>query len=193
MGYNDKKYCVVCNTWKPQDAFDNYPSTIIDASDWCRECMSKRDISPRGEEIIRCCHHDFGYCWTQKEAAEELGLSPATISSELAKVRKVAPSLFPLLTELEAECCDRYINDGMIQADIAIYLTSLKDENGNNYLGTVTKGTVASAIARARAKGFYVMAKRFRGPGKMLRFDDLWMSERTKHGARHHGDIRRKF
>ncbi len=185
--WGKKRRCVVCNVWKWPREYDEYSSTIIDASDWCRECMSKRDISPRGEECIRLAHHDLGYCHTQKEVAEELGLSEATVSNELAEVRKVAPSLFPLLTELEAECCDCYINEGMIQANVAIYLTSLK------YLGPVTKGTVASAIARARAKGFHVMAKRFRGPGKMLRFDNLWMSERTKHGARHHGDIKQRF
>lgn len=193
MTWGEQKRCCVCGIWKGPEDFDEYPSTLIDASDWCRECMSKRDISPRGEECIRLCHHDFGFCWTQKEAAKELGLSEYTISNELAKVRKVAKQLFPLLTELEAEVCSCYINEGMIQVDVATHLTSLKDENGNNYLGTVTKGTVASAIARAKAKGFYVPSKRFRGPGTMLRFDDLWMAERIKHGARHHGDIKRKF
>lgn len=174
MTWGEKKRCVVCGIWKGPEDFDEYPSTLIDASDWCRECMSKRDISPRGEECIRLAHHDLGYCHTQKEVAEELGLSEATVSNELAKVRKTAPQLFPLLTELEAECCSRYINDGMLQADIAVRLTSLK------YFDIVKKSTVASAISRAKAKGFYVPSKRFRGPGKMLRFDERWMNTRVR-------------
>ncbi len=183
--WGEKRRCIICSTWKWPAEYDEYPSIIIDASDWCRDCMSVRDISPRSEEVIRLAHHDLGYCHTQKEVAEELGISEATVSNELAKVKEVAPQLFPLLTELEAECCDCYANEGMTQRDTATHLTSLK------YLGSVTTNAVAQAIRRARGKG--AICRRGRCPSKMLRFNDVWMSKRVKYGAGYHGDIKQRF
>lgn len=177
--WSNKKHCCVCSEWKGPEAFDSYPSIIINADNWCRECMSKRDISPRQEEIIRLRHHDLGFCHTQKETADELGLSISDISDAENQVRKIMEKLrikdfFPILTELEAEACSCYINEDMIQAQIATYLTSLK------YLGSVSKNSVTQAIGRARAKGFYVPKKRFRGPGKMVRYNPDWMDRFIK-------------
>ena len=141
--------------------------------------MSKRDISAQDEEIIRLRHHDLGFCYTRQETANELGIDVSDVSAAEDRVRKTIEKLhikdfFPILTELEAECCDLFINSDMIQIDIAKYLTSLKD------LGLVTKSSVQKAIARARGKLFYVPKKCFRGPGKMVRYNPTWMDKFIK-------------
>lgn len=61
--------------------------------------------------------------------------------------RGKAKQLFPMLTEIEANCCYYYCVKGLDQIDIAGYLTQL------GHLGPITKNSVTKSVQRAKEKG----------------------------------------
>jgi len=81
----------------------------------------KRVITERQEEAFRLCHHDFeGLTMTQ--AAERMGITHQAVTKLLAKVKKVAPQLFPLMTKFQAQCYHYLCCDGWPPAEIAMYM-----------------------------------------------------------------------
>lgn len=158
--------CIICDEWAE---FDGYRRNSI-----CPVCLGKRLITEFQEQALRCCHHDFD-CLTLKEAADELNVPIIRITEALDIVKKITTKLriplFPILTGLEADCCERFINNYMTHAEIAKELSSYKDYD------PVSKYGVTKAIARARAKGLYVPSKKYRNPSgpKMLHYDSAWM------------------
>ena len=81
----------------------------------------KRIITERQEEAIRLCHHDFGGL-TKTKAAEKMGITHQAVTKLLAKVEKVAPQLFPLVTKFQAKCYHHLCCDGMAPIKIAKHL-----------------------------------------------------------------------
>ena len=98
-----------------------------------------RAITERQERIFRACHHYFDGL-SQPEAAEKLGVSQQTISNTLARVEKIMPDFFPILTKLEIKCYHLYAAEGWDVEDIA--------EN----IG-LTPNAVYKTLQRARDKG----------------------------------------
>lgn len=99
----------------------------------------KRLISEKQEQILRACHHDFEGL-SQSEAARKLGITQSAISDALARIEKVMPQMFPILTKLEAERYHLYAVEGWSVDEIA------------EYFG-LTPGSVYKALKRARDKG----------------------------------------
>ena len=81
----------------------------------------KRVITERQEEAVRLCHHDFEGL-TMTEAAKKMGISQPAITHLLAKVKKIAPQLFPMMTKYQAQCYHFFTCDGWPPASIAEYL-----------------------------------------------------------------------
>lgn len=166
-----KRRCLICDEWTE---FTGYRKNNI-----CPVCRNKRTITEFQEQAIRACHHDFD-CLTLKEASDKLEVSIAKINEALDAVRKITTklriALFPILTGLEADCCELFINNYMTHAEIAKELSA----SGGDYV--VSTYGVSKAIARAKAKGLYVPSKKFRNPHgpKMLHYDDTWMDEFVK-------------
>ncbi|MCK5615771.1 hypothetical protein KAR91_78635 [Candidatus Pacearchaeota archaeon] len=73
--------------------------------------MVKRLITEKQEQALRLCHQDFDGL-SQTEAAEKMGISEAALGKLLARVEKVLPQYFPMLTKLEAKCYHHYMNEG---------------------------------------------------------------------------------
>lgn len=99
----------------------------------------KRLITEKQEEILRLVHHDFAG-QSQAEAADILGISQAAISDALARIEKVMPQMFPILTRIEAERYHLYCVEGWNVEEIA-------ERFG------VTPDSVYKALKRARGKG----------------------------------------
>ena len=91
------------------------------------------------ERILKACHHDFEGL-PQTEAAKKLGISQVAISDALARIEKVMPQFFPLLTKLESERYHLYCVEGWNVDDIA-------ERFG------VTPDSVYKALQRAKDKG----------------------------------------
>ncbi len=58
----------------------------------------KRTISKFDEHVLRLVHHDF-QGMTQKEAAFCLDVSQQTVNRAIARLKKLAPQFFPILTK----------------------------------------------------------------------------------------------
>ncbi len=78
----------------------------------------KRLLTEYEEQVIRLVHHDHGGL-TQREAAKHLNTSQGSVSRALARAKKVAPQLFPILSVRQAEI-HFYITDcGFTHCEIA--------------------------------------------------------------------------
>ncbi len=99
----------------------------------------ERLITEKQEQILRLVHHDFDGL-TQAEAAEKLDISQSAISDALARIEKVMPRMFPLLTKLEAERHHLYCVEGWSVEEIA------------EHFG-LTPDSIYKALKRARDKG----------------------------------------
>jgi len=122
---------------------------------------NKRLITKRQEEALRLCHQDFEGL-EQAEAAERMNISQQAICKLLARVKKIMPDYFPILTKLEAQVYHYYMIEGWEVNDIAEYIEKSPD-------------AIYKALQGARAKG-----KFFRGKGKMLQYKP-WMDAQVKH------------
>ena len=83
--------------------------------------MEKRLITEKQEEAFRLCHHDHEGL-TEAEAAERMGITQQAISKLLAKVKEVAPQLFPIMTKQQAKCYHHLTVDGWSPQEIADHL-----------------------------------------------------------------------
>jgi DNA-binding CsgD family transcriptional regulator len=63
--------------------------------------IMKRLITEQQERAYRLCHHDFdGH--TIQEAAEIMRITPVSVYKLLARMKKAAPHLFPILSKNHA-------------------------------------------------------------------------------------------
>lgn len=115
----------------------------------------KRLITEKQEQALRLCHHDFENL-TQVEAAKRIGISQSALSELLAKVKKVLPQYFPILTKLEYKCYNYYMNEGWSVDEIAEHLGE-------------TKTTIYKALGRAYEKGMW----RPKAHGRIQSYDEL--------------------
>ena len=99
----------------------------------------ERQITKRQEEAIRLVHHDSEGL-TMTEAADRMGISQQAVTKLLAKVKRVAPQLFPMMTKLQAQCYHYLCCDGWSPAEIA------------EYMGR-TNWTVYKALQACKSKG----------------------------------------
>lgn len=113
----------------------------------------KRLITEKQERILKACHHDFEGL-PQTEAAKKLGISQAAISDALARIEKVMPQMFPILTRLEAERHHLYCAEGWSVEEIA-------ERFG------VTPDSVYKALQRAKDKGACFVEPK----GRMLSYE----------------------
>lgn len=186
MTWGQPRKCTSCGIYKEPSDFSEYPSFITGIDGWCAECVNKkRSISPLDEQIFRMVHHDFE-ALSLNDAAWELAVSDSEediaearkiISGALDRIRivdkKYRLKLFPILTPLEADCCEAYMSAYTTHAAVAKYLST-------QYGKPVSKNAVSKALNRARDKCFYIPKKRFRNPSeptkRMVRYNDELMS-----------------
>lgn len=55
-------------------------------------------MTEKQKQALRLCHHEFNG-FTTKKAAEKMGCSVQTINKLLREAKKIAPSMFPILTK----------------------------------------------------------------------------------------------
>lgn len=67
-----------------------------------------RLITERQERIYRMRHHDFDGL-TTKQVASKLNLTMACVTHHMRQMRKIAPQLFPILTEKQANVYNLYV------------------------------------------------------------------------------------
>lgn len=101
--------------------------------------MNKRLITKRQERALRLCHQGF-LGLSQTEAAKRMNITQSALSDLLAKVKKVLPDYFPILTKTEAERYHLYCVEGHSVDDIAERFR-------------VTPDSVYKALQRAKDKG----------------------------------------
>lgn len=154
-----KKYCE-----EHKDDFINIPRGC--KGDNCRGCKPGRRVC--------CAHHKVP---GQVDYERIYQLRPHK--------RGKAKQRFPLITELEAECCNCYAINGMDQIDIAGYLTCL------GYFGSITKNSVTKSIQRAR-KRYDIPAKRAK-PKNIIPYNDVYMADERAERDSSKWGIKRKF
>lgn len=66
-------------------------------------------------------HHDF-LGLSAEEAAERMGISQGRVNQLLQRMRELAPQLFPILTERQAEVWHYRTVEGLTNAEIAEHL-----------------------------------------------------------------------
>ena len=103
--------------------------------------MVKRLITKYQEQALQLCHHDFAGL-SRIEAAKKMGISQSALSGLLARVKKVMPNYFPILTKIEAERYHLYCTEGWSVEEIA-------ERFG------VTPDSVYKTLQRAKHKGAY--------------------------------------
>ena len=102
----------------------------------------KRVITERQEEIFRLRHHDFGGM-TTKQVAVILGITTHSVARHMWVMQKIAPQLFPILTQRQADIYHMFVNIGLEQKVIGKVLD-------------ISLNCVATQIHRFRNKGMYV-------------------------------------
>ena len=116
--------------------------------------MGKRLITERQEQALCLCHQDFEGLPIE-EAAKRMSISPSAINRLLAKVKKVLPQYFPILTKLEAERYHLYMVEGWSVDEIV------------EHFG-LTPNSIYKTLCRVRNKGmFFTEAK-----GRILSYDE---------------------
>ena len=132
--------------------------------------MEKRLITKRQQEALRLCHHDHKGL-TEEEAAKEMGISCRAICFLLARVEKVLPQYFPILTKQEAKIYHYYIDEGWEVEEIA----------KNIHL---TENAVYKTLHRLKNKGMFFS----KAVGRILSYDRLkekygedWLDNNVKH------------
>lgn len=103
--------------------------------------MDKRLITDKQEQALRLVHQDFDNL-PPEEAAERMGISQSALNGLLARVEKVLPQYFPILTKLEAQIYHFYMNEGQPVDEIAEHFE-------------LTPNSIYKALQRARDKGVF--------------------------------------
>lgn len=98
----------------------------------------KRLITKRQEQIFRLCHHDFAGL-SDKAAAVILDTTASNVRNILATIRRVAPQLFPILTQKQQEVWWLWIDFGLTFREIADYLNISFDAVKNRIKRIQTK------------------------------------------------------
>ncbi len=112
----------------------------------------KRLLTEQQERAFRLCHHDYQGL-SQTEAAAIMDVDQTTVSRLLAKVEKVLPQFFPILSKQEVKCYHHLTVDGWTPVNIANQLE-------------ISVMAVYLTFQRCKAKGLS-----FPGPhGKVLRY-----------------------
>lgn len=112
----------------------------------------KRNITEFEEQVLKCCHHQFK-AMSQAGAAEELGVSEATISraiqSMIKRSRHCRPIriMFPILTKQQYDIYRCVVERGMTNAETAERLD-------------IPVATVGNTLTRIRNKGMSVPRRR---------------------------------
>jgi len=116
--------------------------------------MTKRLITARQEQALRLCHQDFDGL-DQPEAAEQMGIDQSVLSRLLARVKKVLPQYFPIITKLEAKIYHYYMVEGWEVNEIAEYMNQ-------------SKNAVYLTLHRVRDKGMHFTEAK----GRVLSYDE---------------------
>ncbi len=101
----------------------------------------KRLITERQEQIYRMRHHDFGGMTTEQVAAI-FNVTPKCINSHMRQMKKIAPQLFPILTERQMDVYVLREVIGMTHPEV------------EKYLG-MSAGTSGATVWCIRKKGMY--------------------------------------
>jgi len=110
-----------------------------------------RQISEHDETIFRSVHHNF--CGNSvAETARIMEISTASVYRALARVRKVVPSLFPILNKADAEILRNY-NAGLCNEAISVVCR-------------ISLSAVKRKVSKLKERGIIVVVK----PAKMLRY-----------------------
>lgn len=124
--------------------------------------MKKRLITKKQEIALRSCHQDFDGL-SQEEAAIRMGISPRALGKLLARVKKILPQYFPILTKHEAKIYHYYMVEGWEIDEIAEYTK-------------LSPNAIYKALQRARDKGMYFTETK----GRVLSYDPS-MDTHIKH------------
>lgn len=89
-------------------------------------------------EVYRLCHQDFAGKST-REAALVMGVTQRRVQQLLNSLKKKAPQLFPILTQIQARDYHLYVTEGWSLADIA--------ENTDRAVSTVQE-SIAAAVKK---------------------------------------------
>lgn len=121
-----------------------------------------RLITHRQEQIYRMRHHDFGGMAT-KQVAAMLGVTPKCINSHMRQMRKIAPQLFPILTQRQMDVYVLYEKMGMTHPEVEKCLN-------------MSAGTSGATVWYMRKKGMYLQ------PDCLHRVDtySLWMDSKVR-------------
>jgi len=101
-----------------------------------------RHITHRQEQIYRLRHHDFGGMST-KQVAAMLGVTPKCINSHMREMKKIAPQLFPILTQRQMDVYILYEKMGMTHPEV------------EKHLG-MSAGTSGATVWYMRRKGMFL-------------------------------------
>ena len=101
-----------------------------------------RIITPKEEQVIRLCHHDFAGLTTE-QAAQQMGISRRRVQQLLQSAKHKAPQMFPILTAHQMEI-RALINDG-----------GLTFEQVAETLG-ISANTVSSIVETLKKAGVYL-------------------------------------
>lgn len=112
-----------------------------------------RLITKNQERALRLVHHNFKGL-SRAEAAKRMDISQSALSDLLAKVKKVMPQYFPVLTKLEARCYHLYCTEGRDVEDIAEHFR-------------LTPNSVYKTLKRTRGKGMCFSEPK----GRVLRYE----------------------
>lgn len=102
----------------------------------------KRAITKKQEIIFRMRHQDFGGMAT-KQVAAVFGVSLRCINSHMRQMKKIAPQLFPVLTQRQMDVYVLYEKMGMTHPEV------------EKYLG-MSAGTSGATVWCMRKKGMFL-------------------------------------
>ena len=150
----NQKTCSFCLRWAKLDRnHRQYVKTHGLISLYNKHPKQKRLITIRQEQALQLCHQDFKGL-DQAEAAKRMGINQSVLSRLLARVKKILPQYFPIITKLEAQIYHYYMVEGWEVDEITEYTESSPD-------------TIYKTLQRARGKGmFFTSAK-----GRILSYD----------------------
>ena len=122
---------------------------------WSRN--RRPNFSTQDSKIFRLAHYD--YCpesgpFTQIEIVEILNIPQQTVSDSLARLERIKPGLFPILSRFEARCVNLFLRQGYKAAEIAQRLN-------------VSIAAVYASFKRVKKKG----QPWARGLGRKLEYD----------------------
>ena len=122
-----------------------------------------RHITHRQEQIYRLRHHNFAGL-TTKQVATKLNITVQCITMCMRRMKKIAPQLFPIFTELQAEIYSLFVRAGLEQKVIG------------KILG-ISEKSVSTIIRRLRNNGINIPLRQRK---EYIQYAG-WMSSRIVH------------